>query len=148
MSRIYVASSWRNPYQQHAVRCLRELGHAVYDFRNPAPGNSGFKWEDVSDVARPWTAHTWSHALRHPAAQSGYHLDVGALASADATVLVLPAGRSASWELGYAVARGQQTAVFVEGAEEPDLMFMQSTLLDGFNQLQKWGMGLYGMPAR
>lgn len=37
MSRIYVASSWRNPYQPGIVDLLRMHGHKAYDFRNP-PG--------------------------------------------------------------------------------------------------------------
>ena len=35
MSRIYVASSWRNKYQPEVVAALRKAGHGVYDFRNP-----------------------------------------------------------------------------------------------------------------
>jgi hypothetical protein len=34
--KIYLASSWRNERQPELVRILREAGHEVYDFRNPA----------------------------------------------------------------------------------------------------------------
>ena len=37
--KIYVASSWRNAQQPAVVARLREAGHEVYDFRNPAPAN-------------------------------------------------------------------------------------------------------------
>ena len=47
MSNIYVASSWRNQYQQRVVSLLRELGHEVYDFRNPSPDNHGFSWSEI-----------------------------------------------------------------------------------------------------
>jgi len=47
MRKIYVASSWRNPIQPRIVRVLREAGHTVYDFRNPAPGYKGFAWSDL-----------------------------------------------------------------------------------------------------
>ena len=40
--KIYMASSWRNADQPRVLRMIRELGHDVYDFRNPAPGNEGF----------------------------------------------------------------------------------------------------------
>lgn len=43
MAKIYVASSWRNPYQPTVVEKLRECGHEVYDFRNP-PKRKGFAW--------------------------------------------------------------------------------------------------------
>lgn len=47
-TRIYVASSWRNVYQPAVVDALRALpGCEVYDFRNPAPGDSGFAWSDI-----------------------------------------------------------------------------------------------------
>ena len=38
MSKIYVASSWRNPHQPAIVEELRVAGHEVYDFRNPPGG--------------------------------------------------------------------------------------------------------------
>jgi hypothetical protein len=51
--RIYVASSWRNDVQPVAVEMFRQLGHEVYDFRNPRPGDNGFHWSDIDpDIAR------------------------------------------------------------------------------------------------
>ena len=38
MAKIYVASSWRNVFQQDVVDILRDLGHEVYDFKNPPHG--------------------------------------------------------------------------------------------------------------
>lgn len=46
--RIYIASSWKNPYQQHVVTALRATGHDVYDFRNPTPGDHGFDWRQCA----------------------------------------------------------------------------------------------------
>lgn len=43
--RIYLASSWRNAAQPGLVALLRSWGHEVYDFRNPAPGETGFAWQ-------------------------------------------------------------------------------------------------------
>lgn len=40
--KIYVASSWRNERQPEVVEHLRSFGYEVYDFRNPAPGDTGF----------------------------------------------------------------------------------------------------------
>lgn len=40
MTRIYVASSWRNKYQPEVVAALRKAGHKVYDFRNPKDSGS------------------------------------------------------------------------------------------------------------
>lgn len=51
MARIYVASSWRNPYQPEVVAALRKAGHEVYDFRNPKDNPGGFHWADVDEKA-------------------------------------------------------------------------------------------------
>ena len=42
MPKIYVASSWRNPYFEQVVKRLREQRYEVYDFRNPPHGGNGF----------------------------------------------------------------------------------------------------------
>lgn len=47
MAKIYVASSWRNSFQQDVVKFLRDVGHEVYDFKNPPHGRGGFSWSDI-----------------------------------------------------------------------------------------------------
>jgi len=53
MARIYVASSWRNPYQPEVVAALRKAGHEVYDFRNPEDNPGGFHWADTCVLVLP-----------------------------------------------------------------------------------------------
>jgi hypothetical protein len=51
-----------------------------------------------------------------------------ALRRADVTVLVLPCGRSAHLELGYAVGAGQRTVVLLDNPlSEPELMYLMNT---------------------
>jgi hypothetical protein len=123
--RIYVASSWRNENaQQNTVAALRAAGHDVYDFRNPKPGDNGFAWRQI-DPDRDWLKDParFRVGLEHPVAQHGFRLDMSALTYADATVLVLPCGRSAHLELGYAVGAGQRTVVLLDSPmSEPELM--------------------------
>lgn len=38
--KIYVASSWRNKHQQALVNELRQMGHDVYDLKNPRPSSN------------------------------------------------------------------------------------------------------------
>lgn len=52
MAKIYVASSWRNVFQQDVVNILRNFGHEVYDFKNPPHGNGGFQWSDIDLTGR------------------------------------------------------------------------------------------------
>jgi len=127
--RIYVASSWRNLYQPAVVQVLRALGHVVYDFRNPAPGDSGFSWREIDANWGTWTPEQYREALKHPVAARGYGYDITALHGCSTCVLVLPAGRSASWEFGYAMGQGKRGVVLLLDQQEPELMFMEAEIL-------------------
>ena len=124
--KIYVASSWRNPIQQDIVNALRGAGHEVYDFRNPAPGNSGFTWSEVNADWLQWSPEQFIRDLysNHPAVERGFAFDKSALDWADACVLVLPCGRSAHLEAGYAAGRGKRTIFYLHPDKfEPELMY-------------------------
>ena len=68
MAKIYVASSWRNPYYEDVVKRLRKEGLPVYDFRNPPHGGGGFHWTDVDENAPNWSFREYADGLRHPLA--------------------------------------------------------------------------------
>jgi hypothetical protein len=121
MSRIYLASSWRNPLQPEIVDTLRRLGHEVYDFRNP-PHSTGFRWQDIG-LEPQHTAHEYRHALlTHPRAAQGFMSDFAAMRWADTGVLLLPSGRSAHLELGWMAGAGKRTFILTQDGEEPELM--------------------------
>lgn len=66
--------------------------------------------------------------LTHPVARAGFGKDMHALQAADATVLVLPCGRSAHLELGYATGSGQRTIVLLDQPmSEPELMYLMNS---------------------
>lgn len=96
MAKIYVASSWRNVFQQDVVAILRDLGHEVYDFKNPPHGNGGFQWSDIDPDWQNWTTEQYQEALNHPIAQKGFDSDFNGMQWADVCVMVLPCGRSAN----------------------------------------------------
>ena len=112
--KIYLASSWRNERQPAVLAALREAGHDVYDFRNPAPGDSGFGWTEICANWIDWTPNEFIRALEHPIADHGFSLDMKALRWCEACVLLLPCGRSAHLELGWACGAGKLTVVLVE----------------------------------
>jgi len=126
--KIYVASSWRNKLQPAVVAILEALGHEVYDFRNP-PGRAGFGWEQICRNWKAWTTEEYREALHHPIAQEGFAADIGALRMCDACVLVMPCGRSANWELGYAMGQGKPGFVVQFEPAEPELMYSEATIL-------------------
>lgn len=125
MSRIYLASSWRNPLQPQAVKMLRDAGHEVYDFRNPTPDNCGFSWAEIDPDWRNWTPEQFIKGLTHPLAQRGYSLDKEGLDWADTCVLLLPCGKSAHLEAGYAIGQGKPTLIVLHtDLFEPELMYL------------------------
>lgn len=127
--KIYLASSWRNAHQPAVLAALRAAGHEVYDFRNPAPGNDGFRWSEIDPNWQQWTPEQYAQALEHPIAERGFGYDMRALMDCEACVLVLPCGRSAHLELGYAVGAGKTTVVLQLEPQEPELMVKMCTAL-------------------
>lgn len=116
---IYVASSWRNPWQPSVVALLRSLGHGAYDYRSPEPGDHGFSWSEIDPEWQRWAPERYRRALSEPPAVRGFALDMGALRACDACVLVLPCGSSAHLELGWAIGAGKRTAVLFPHGIEP-----------------------------
>lgn len=109
--KIYVASSWRNPWQPGVVGLLRSLGHDVYDFREPIPGDNGFHWSEVDPEWRQWTAERYRNGLKHEIARRGFKSDADALQWADACVAVQPYGTSTAIEVGWAAGAGKRTSI-------------------------------------
>ncbi len=126
--RIYVASSWRNPYQPTIVDLLRNEGHAVYDFRNPPNGVPGFAWSEVDPGWQAWTAERYREMLTtHPIASRGFVNDMRGMQWADTCVLVLPSGRSAHLEAGWFCGQGKRCIILTQDGEEPELMALLAT---------------------
>ena len=79
LRRIYLASSWRNMQQPALVAWLRDIGHEVYDFRNPGPGDNGFSWKSIDPNWERWTGPEYLRALDTPVAAGGFASDMAGL---------------------------------------------------------------------
>lgn len=141
--KIYIASSWRNEYQPDVVEMCLELGHEVYDFRNP-PEHAGFGWEEVDPYWQDWSQEEYIAHLKHPLAEAGFKSDYSAMQWADIFILVLPSGRSSHLEMGWAIGRGKHTAIYMPEREEPELM---NKLADYITDSQVDLMGWLGMAS-
>lgn len=119
--KIYVASSWRNTRQPLIVTILRSSGHEVYDFRNPKPNDTGFHWAEINHSYQNWSPSELRKALKHPIAEAGFKSDFNAMHWADCFVGVMPFGRSASLEMGWAAGAGKKTILLLDESE-PELM--------------------------
>lgn len=125
--KIYVASSWRNEEQPAVVAALRDQGHEVYDFKNPREGDHGFHWQKVSVNWQQWTVPEYIGAITHdPIARAGFASDFDAMEWADVFVLVMPCGRSAHLEAGWAIGVGKPTCIYLPPGEpfDPELMYL------------------------
>jgi hypothetical protein len=126
MRRIYVASSWRNPYQPDMVSLLTLAGHQVYDFRNP-PNKAGFHWREVEEGWQTWTMPQYRELLlTNRDAAFGFAADYRGMQWADTCVLVNPCGRSAHLEAGYFNGAGKRLIVYIPESIEPDLMYLMA----------------------
>lgn len=127
---VYVASSWRCQMQPAVIEILRAAKIPAYDFRNPE-GGTGFSWGEVMpsfDIDEQLAdADEYIAALDHPRSIDGFDSDFAAMVKADTFVLVLPCGRSAHLELGWAVGAGKRTAILLDAGDNglvtPELMY-------------------------
>ena len=136
-SKIYVASSWRNPYQPMIVTLLRKK-HQVYDFRDP---DSHFTWNQIDPNWQEWNNSQYIEGLDHPFAVAGYQIDYQAMQWADTFVLVMPCGRSAHLEAGWAVGASKRLAILLDHnlPVEPELMYKMADLItDELHILTNW----------
>lgn len=129
MAKIYVASSWRNFYQQNLVNQLRRMGHRVYDFKHPN-GEDGFQWTNIDKNWQNWSMEQYRKNLHSEYAQFGLNRDFDAMKLADVCILCLPCGRSAHLEAGWMKGAGKKVIAYIpsEVTIEPELMY---GILDG-----------------
>lgn len=103
---------------------LRAAGHEVYDFRNPADGNTGFSWKDCDpELKANLAARRMQRVLIHPIAVQGFNYDFNAMKWANACVLLLPCGMSAHLEAGWLAGKGKPVAICAPEIREPELMW-------------------------
>ena len=115
---IYVASSWRNPIHSEVVSALRKLGHSVYNFRE----KGGFHWSMIDPNWKNWTKEEYRfQLLKSDLAHKGFGRDIKEMEAADTFVGVMPFGRSASLEMGWAAGKRKETILLLSDGE-PELM--------------------------
>jgi hypothetical protein len=144
--------------QPAVVASLRAAGIDCYDFRNPE-GGTGFSWREVKTEVASIPAQSvrakgsdWERVdeylrmIEHPRALDGFAADFDAMQHADTFVMVLPCGKSAHLELGWAVGAGKRTAILLEDPIEPELMYrMVDHLATSLPDLLGW-LGMEDQP--
>jgi len=117
--RIYPASSRRNELYPRVVEALRAAGHLVHDWRE-----NDLNWQEVDPDHASWTCANYVAALFAPVADRKFRANRAAINWADTCVLILPCGRDAHAEFGYAAGLGKRTLVLLDAEHRgtPDLM--------------------------
>ena len=114
MTSIYLIGSLRNPRVPLIAQQLRSHGSDVFDDWYAAGPEADDKWREYEKGR----GHTYPEALGGLAATHIFDFDLRHLHRSDAAVLVLPAGRSAHLELGYAIGKGKPGYILLDN--EPD----------------------------
>lgn len=144
MTKVYVASSWRNRHYPEVVKQLKSHGFDVYDFRNPPDGKGGFFWKDIDPNWENWSTRDYIDQLYHPWAEYGFKRDIDAMKDADVCVLVLPCGRSAHSEAGWMAGAGKRVIAYIPEKQEPELMYkLFEYVTDSLEQLIEMVGGNY-----
>lgn len=138
--KIYLVGSLKNPNVPLLGNALRDLGFDVFDDWWGAGPEADDCWQGYETIR----GREYKDALHGHAATNIFTFDLGHLATSDAAVLLLPAGRSAHMEFGYIVGLRKPSFVLFDAIPERwDLMyrlangvfFKQEDLLEA---LKRW----------
>jgi hypothetical protein len=108
--RVYIASSWKNaPEVLRVANVLRAYGHEVDAFCDDTSGRFVFSFDKIPGIE----TYSGITIRSHPLVRRAFQEDRAWLNWADAVLLLLPAGKSAHLEAGYAKGRGKR--LFIVG---------------------------------
>lgn len=132
---IYIASSWRNKIFDEFYKGLLNNGFNPYNFK---AGEKAFNWRETLDTYKQddlVSAHEMTRMLNTIQADEAYQADMSALEQAQVCLLLLPCGKSAHFELGWAVAKKKDCIVFMSRPSEPELMYKECHIVNNFYDL-------------
>ena len=108
--KVYIVGSLENPIIPAVTKALEAAGFDVFSDWFAAGSQADIAWA-AYEKAR---GRSYREALMSPAAQNVFRFDLRNLLMADAVVQVMPSGKSASWELGFAAGRGMPTFLLMD----------------------------------
>lgn len=119
MAKIYLIGSLRNPEIPRIANLLRdETQHEIFDDWYAVGPEADDYWKAYEEGR----GRSYSEALSGYAARHIFNFDKHHLDTADAAVLVYPAGKSAHLELGYMVGRSKPTIILLDRPDRWDVM--------------------------
>ncbi len=125
--------------KETSLRVYVASADEVYDFKQPAPCESGFAFSSIDREWQSWSHEAFRASLEPPLARHGSKRDFAAMERAGAFVLVLPCGRTAHLEAGWAVGKEKLLCILLDGVSEPDFMYkIVDELLDSIEDVKNW----------
>lgn len=110
MKSIYVIGSLRNPEIPKVGNLLRGIGLGVFDDWFSAGPRADDHWKEYEQGrGNSFKEALDGFACRHVFAFDRFHLD-----RTDASLLVLPAGKSGHLELGYSIGSGKRGFILAD----------------------------------
>lgn len=128
--KIYLIGSLRNPNIPEIANKIRlATGHEVFDdWYAPGPQADEF-WRSY-EIQR---GRNYLEALEGHAAKNIFDFDKKHIDTADAGVLILPAGKSGHLELGY-----------IRGQSKPGFILLEEPCPERFDIMYQFATGVYG----
>lgn len=114
MSKVYIGGSLANPEIVRLTSLLMEAGFDAFSEWFTPGAQADVLWRDYEMAL----GFSYREALKRPAAQNTFHFDKKHIDECDVFVMVLPCGKSAHMELGYARGIGKDGIIYMPG--EPD----------------------------
>jgi nucleoside 2-deoxyribosyltransferase len=122
--KVYVIGSLRNPVIPEVAAALRDRGFDAFDDWYAAGPEADDYWKRYEQAR----GRTYGEALTGYAARHVYEFDKRHIDSADAALMVLPAGKSGHLELGYAIGQGKPGVILLDESQDRwDVMYQFAT---------------------
>lgn len=119
INKLYVIGSLRNPEVPKIAQAIRtKCNIEVFDDWYAAGPEADDYWRDYEKSR----GHSYEEALKGYAARHVFSFDKHHLDTADAALLVLPAGKSGHLELGYVAGQGKPAFILLDDPERWDIM--------------------------
>lgn len=112
--KIYIGGSLANPMIVQVTKELQDAGiYAFSEWYTPGP-EADVLWRDYERTL----GYSYKEALKRPAAVNTFNFDKRNIDECNVFLMVLPCGKSAHMELGYAIGKGKRG--FILMPEEPE----------------------------
>lgn len=118
--KVYIGGALANPEIVRLTRALLDAGYDAFSEWYTPGKEADVLWRDYELAL----GYTYREALQRPSAKNTFSFDKRHIDGSDIFVMVLPCGKSAHLELGYAIGRGMPGIIYMPNEPERwDVMY-------------------------